>query len=79
MLERLLDLVREGGTRRVIDLARALDTTPQLVEAMLEDLVRMGHLKKVEGRCADSCTSCSLASQCAAGERGEVWSLSERR
>ena len=40
MLIKLLELLRTGGTHRVADLARELETTPALVEAMLEDLHR---------------------------------------
>ena len=43
MLDQLLQLLRAGGTHRVSDLAHELETTPALVEAMLEGLVRMGH------------------------------------
>ena len=34
MLNRLLELLREGGTRRIRSLADDLDTTPELVEAI---------------------------------------------
>jgi len=78
MLERLLDLLREGGTHRVIDLARRLETTPELVEMMLEDLARMGHLRPVSGGCAGRCATCPLARVCAAGAGARVWTLAER-
>ena len=78
MLNRLLDLLRSGGTHRVADLARALETTPELVEVMLEDLVRMGYLRQVGGQCGQSCGGCSLAGLCAAGEGGRVWALTEK-
>ena len=78
MLSRLLELLREGGTHRVADLARALDTTSELVEVMLEDLARMGYLRRVGGACGSHCGACSLAGLCAAGESGQVWTLAER-
>jgi len=78
MLNWLLELLRAGGTRRVADLARELETTPALVEAMLEDLARMGYLKRVGGECADKCTACSLAGLCTAGKSGQVWTLAEK-
>jgi hypothetical protein len=55
-----------------------LDTTPTLVEAMLEDLDRMGYLKRVGGKCGGGCTSCPMAGLCAAGEGGRVWALTEK-
>jgi DNA-binding IscR family transcriptional regulator len=67
MLNKLLELLRAGGTHQVTDLAHKLSTTPALVEVMLEDLARMGYLKQVSGECSGGCTLCSLAGTCAAG------------
>ena len=86
MLSRLLELLRAGGTHRVSDLARKLDTTPELVEVMLEDLCRMGHLKRVGGECAGSCGVCQMAGLCAAGSpsaslgigSAQLWALTEK-
>jgi len=85
VLTRLLDLVREGGTHRVTDLARQLGATTGLVEAMLESLERMGYLKQVGDGCAGRCNSCPLAGMCAVGAptdrpgagSGRVWTLAE--
>ena len=78
MLNRLLDLLRSGGTHRVADLARELGTTPELVEMMLEDLCRMGYLKRAEGECGGKCASCPMAGLCAAGDADKLWTLTER-
>lgn len=77
VLNRLLELLRAGGSHRVVDLARELETTPALVEAMLDDLGRMGYLKRVGGECGGGCSGCSLAELCAAGKDGRVWVLTE--
>jgi hypothetical protein len=79
MLNQLLELLRTGGTRRVADLARELDTTPMLVEVMLEDLCRMGYLRQVAGGCGEKCASCSLSGLCVAGDDGQLWVLTEPR
>jgi predicted ArsR family transcriptional regulator len=78
MLNRLLELLRSGGTHRVADLARELQTTPELVEMMLEDLCRMGYLKRAGGECAGSCGGCPMAGLCATGGNGQVWTLTEK-
>jgi hypothetical protein len=78
MLNRLLDLLRAGGTRRVADLARELDTTPKLVEMMLDDLCRMGHLKRIGGECSAACGECPMASVCAVGGDERLWALTEK-
>ncbi len=78
MLNRLLELLREGGTRQVADLARELETTPELVQVMLEDLTRMGHLRRGEGECGEQCGACPMAGLCAAGYGGQLWVLTEK-
>jgi DNA-binding IscR family transcriptional regulator len=75
MLNQLLELLRAGGTRRVADLARELDTTSELVEVMLEDLCRMGYLKQVGGKCGGKCAACPMAGMCAAGSQGQLWAF----
>ena len=85
MLNKLLDLLREGGARRIQDLARDLDTTPGLVEVMLEDLARMGYVKRVSAQCSDSCAECPMSNMCAAGgssfggSGGQIWVLVDRQ
>ena len=67
MLNRLLELLREGGTRRIRDLADELDTTSELVEVMLEDLTRMGYLRHVGAECSEKCATCPMSGMCVAG------------
>ena len=62
----------------MVDLARELDTTPALVEVMLEDLGRMGYLKRVVSSCGEGCGECSLAGLCATEANGQVWTLTEK-
>ncbi|RME37282.1 MAG: MarR family transcriptional regulator [Thermoflexia bacterium] len=76
MLEELLRILRARGTHRVVDLARALGTTPALVEMMLEELQRRGFVKPVT-TCAEACTSCPLAGQCIPAQPGRAWVLAE--
>lgn len=79
MLEKLLALMKTGGTWRVEDLARALDTTPALVQVMLEDLARRGYLQSLSDTCDAKCSSCVLAGHCKSdlSTLGVVWTTSE--
>jgi DeoR/GlpR family transcriptional regulator of sugar metabolism len=61
MLKALLDRIAQGGTWTVESLARELDTTPALVDMMLDDLERQGHLKRVQAGCSSHCASCPLS------------------
>lgn len=67
MLDRLLDLLQEGGTHRIGDLAEELSTTYELVEAMLEDLERMGYVRRAKSECCGACSACPVSDVCAAG------------
>lgn len=85
MLSKLLDLLREGGTRRIQSLADELGTTPELVEMMLEDLTRMGHVKRVEAHCSEKCSTCPMSTTCVAGSSshrgrsGQIWVLTQEQ
>lgn len=79
MLERLLALLITGGTWRIEELARTLDTTPALVQAMLEDLARRGYLKSLSDTCDAKCSSCVLAGHCKSNlsTLGVAWTTTE--
>ena len=75
MLDRLLSLLREGGTHTLAELAQVLGTTPSMVEAMLEDLSRRGYLRTQEGNCAEQCGGCPLGAACTVGGSGRIWTM----
>jgi len=76
MLQTLLNELRKGGTLPVETLAARLNVSPQLVQAMLEDLQRRGMLQQLDASCGDGCGGCSLAGACGAGgAKGKVWML----
>ncbi|HPW54316.1 MAG: hypothetical protein KA072_01145 [Thermoanaerobaculaceae bacterium] len=72
MLERLLDRLAAGVTS-VPELARSLDTSPELVEMMLEDLARRGLVQAVES-CGGACQRCGVAG-CLSSWRGRAWTV----
>ena len=78
MLDRLLQILAEGGTHSYADLTRALGVGEELLQQMIEDLARMGYLKPVGADCQAKCEGCPVAGICAVGGRGQVWSLTEK-
>lgn len=65
MLETLMNQIRAGGPLDAAKLAVQLNTSPQMVEAMLEHLRQMGFLRAYEsGSCSDACQACSLKGFC---------------
>jgi hypothetical protein len=83
MLEGLMNQIRAGGPLDAAKLAAALDTSPQMVEAMLEHLRRAGFLRAYEsGSCSDACRGCSLQGFCGPDKRRstiQIWRYDEGR
>jgi hypothetical protein len=78
MLNKLVDLLRGGGSERVGDIARRLDTTPEMVEAMLQTLTQMGYLRELGDTCGDACDACPVSGMCSAESSGRIWSLTDK-
>ena len=76
MLKQILDRVADGRSWTVETLAGELGTTPEMVTAMIDQLVRQGYLKPVSGACGGGCASCSLAQGCIKGTGSRLWTLS---
>lgn len=77
-MQRLLELVAEGGVHSYADLACQLDVSEELLEQMLQDLARMRYLKQVSAECNAHCASCPMSNACAVGRPGQVWTLTEK-
>jgi len=76
MLEELLKHIREGGSFDPAFLAKKLNTTPEMVSAMLDHLRRMGLMRAYQpGK--TNCSQCSLAGMChpekKSTEAGHLW------
>lgn len=77
MLERLLQLVAEGGLHSFQDLGQRLSVPLPLLDMMLEDLVRLGYLRPVGDGCGSHCSGCA-GGGCAVVGQGRVWSLTDK-
>ena len=77
MLEELLGLVAQGGAHSYNDLINQLSISQPMLEAMLEDLARLGYLRSAGDSCQGTCTSCSIGA-CAVTGPGRLWSLTEK-
>ncbi len=72
MLEQLLNEIRKGTTTSPIILAERLGTTPEMVEAMLNTLEKMGYLRSISGECKDgTCGGCPVAGFCTSDQRAQ--------
>jgi hypothetical protein len=77
MLERLLELVAEGGAHSYKDLTRQLSISQPLLEAVLTDLARLGYLRAVSDGCSEKCSACSIG-RCAVTGPGRLWTLTDK-
>jgi Mn-dependent DtxR family transcriptional regulator len=71
ILEKLLIEIRKGGTLDIHKLANRLDTSPQLVEAMLEHLCQTGILSAYESY-NNTCGGCGLQQSCKSQENRSI-------
>jgi Mn-dependent DtxR family transcriptional regulator len=74
MLKDLLTIIEQESIYNPYELAKRLDTTPELVEQMLAHLVRAGRLKTVSTCQSNLCKGCSLSSSCSTN-KPRIWSL----
>lgn len=77
MLETLLKLVAEGGVHSFQELMQRLSISQPMLEAMLEDLARLGYLRTVSEGCEGHCAGCPIGS-CSVSGPGRLWSLTDK-
>jgi hypothetical protein len=78
MLEQLLALLRAGTAQHIDQLALRLETTPQLVFAMLDELTRLGYLEPLAGNCVRSCGGCGAICARTGGAGSRTWTLTAK-
>lgn len=79
MLERLIQLLRDGGTHSIADLSKHLGASVTLVEMMMEDLARMGYLSPWDASCDSQCGTCPMGSCGVVEASGRVWTFTDRK
>ncbi len=78
MLQQILQAVCAGGLYSLRELAQQLDISEELLESMIDQLVRMGYLKPLGASCVEHCHNCPEANRCSIGGSGRVWVLTAR-
>ena len=75
MLADLMTEIRAGGTLETTKLAKKLNTSPEMIDAMMDHLRRIGFIKAYE-TCGDACTGCSVSQMCDPEKKkgmGQIW------
>lgn len=69
MLIKLLDELKNGSALDMHDLAGRLGVSHNQIVMMLEDLERMGKVRKTDFCNTSGCSDCPTASRCNTGDR----------
>ena len=77
MLDKLMAVMQRGGTITIDQVARELNTTPEVAAGMLEHLARTGWLRDLTSDCGRACGGCALAGECGPRKRGRVWQVGD--
>ena len=73
MFDKLMTRLKRGGTVTVDEMARELDTTPEVVAGMIDHLTRTGQLHPMNMSCDLACNQCLLVRDCQGPSRSRVW------
>ena len=73
MFEKLLGLLKRGGTVTIDQAARELDTTPEMVSGMIDHLTRAGWLRSMSASCDTRCGECLFTRDCTRADNQRVW------
>jgi predicted ArsR family transcriptional regulator len=73
MFDKLLALLRRGGTVTIDQMARELDTSPEVVSGMIDHLTRQGWLRSMSASCDSACGACVFARDCGRAEKVRTW------
>ncbi len=63
MFEKLLAVIRSGGTFDINTLATQLETTPSMIKALLSHLQILGVIQPYQS-CGESCNGCYFKDTC---------------
>ena len=73
MLDRLMVLLKRGGSVTIDQAARELDTSPEMVSGMLDHLTRQGWLRSMSASCDSTCSACLFARDCPRADNNHIW------
>jgi hypothetical protein len=74
----LLRKIAQGPPRTFVELAQALEISPDLLGMMLADLRRAGYLVTLETACEGGCAKCAQQERCGLHFAGRLWALTAK-
>jgi hypothetical protein len=79
MMRKFLKIINDGGMLSLLEIARRLTISPDLVLQMAQDLAARGYLDEIGGSCETTqvgCTGCPAVSACQTPFR--QWSITQK-
>ncbi len=74
MLDKIVALLKQGGTVTIDQMARELGTSPEVVSGMIDHMTRQGWLRSMSASCDSACSACRFARECTrADENSRIW------
>lgn len=73
MFEKLMAMLKRGGTLTIDQLARELETSPEVVSGMIDHMARQGWLRSMSASCDSACDACLFARDCVKVEQARAW------
>jgi len=64
MLDKIVALLKQGGTVTIDQMARELGTSPEVVSGMIDHMTRQGWLRSMSASCDSACSACRFARDC---------------
>ena len=73
MFDRLLTMLKRGGTITIDQMACELDTSPEVVSGMIDHMARQGWLRAMSASCDSACSACTFSRDCVRVEKTRTW------
>jgi predicted ArsR family transcriptional regulator len=73
MFNKLMTMLRRGGTITIDQMARELETSPEVVSGMIDHLTRQGQLRAMSASCDSTCGACTFARDCGRRVQARTW------
>ena len=73
MFDKLMTMLKRGGTVTIDQMACELDTSPEVVSGMIDHMARQGWLRSMSASCDSACGACVFARDCVRVEQARTW------
>jgi hypothetical protein len=73
MFHKLMSILKRGGTVTVDQMARELETSPEVVSGMIDHMTRQGWLSSISASCDSTCGACLFTRDCVRVEKARTW------